>query len=179
MQEIEETPAPFEAAASEVMNSPPVEVTNRIAQATPKEVALICRKTFLGVEALLEPLVESLSDQASKSVEDSADSLAKIYSEYSKLKKKGGVENGILDEIKRIMPGLIQARSYIKSALDFLQDSDLKNDNYEYKRVLPVYQQHIMNAYNPILDITIFIRGLPEITPEDIAREKQNIVDTG
>ncbi len=157
-----ETPAPFEAAAAEV--------TNRIAQATPKQVALICRKTFAGVEALLEPLSETLSDRAIKSVEDSADSLTKIFKAYLNLRNNGGVDNEILDEIKLIMPDLIQARSFIGSALIFLQNLDLKNNNFEYNKALPIYQQHIMNAYIPILSINSTIRSRPDIKLDGAGR---------
>ena len=143
------------------------------ADLTPKEIAFACRRTFEGVEALLEPLLEDLSDDegAMGSIKDSNDSLYNVYNAYLKLKKRGGLEKEVLDDIKDFLPGLIKARSYISTAVEFLQNPERANDIGRYLDGLTVCKQRIMDTHVQVVSINIIISMRADIKLDGVAKD--------
>lgn len=89
-------------------------ITKNIVNATSKEIALICRLTFKGIEDML---TGKLRDVPEKSVFAAEDALNKIDEEYTKLlRRKDGIEVEIWTEINDIEPELNEAISQITAA---------------------------------------------------------------
>ena len=161
----------FETAVAAVKTST---AKSAAADFTPLEMALACRKTFAGVEALLETLLEDLSydDSTMESIKDSKDSLNKIRNEYWNLKKKGGLEKEVLDDIKAFLPGLNKAITYISSALDYPQIPEHADNKVKYD-ALPIYKQRILDTYEQVANINIDIRMRADLIKSDsIAKDK-------
>jgi hypothetical protein len=121
-------------------------ITNNIADASPKEIVLICRLTFKGIEDML---TGRLKDIPEKSVFAAEDAIDWILEKYRELRRKGGVEFEILTEIDDIMPELIEAISQINTAADQLRrkaNRKQNNDAYnktDYNRAVLMSQEQV------------------------------------
>jgi len=124
-------------------------ITNNIADATSKEIALICRETFKGIEAMLTGKLKVIPEQ---SVFDAEDAIDWIINEYRKLRRKGEVENEILTEIDDIMPELIEAVSLINTAAEELRKkANPKQNNVVYNRT--DYNRAVLKSYEQVAKI--------------------------
>lgn len=135
-------------------------ITNNIADASPEEIALICRLTFEGIEDLL---TGDLRDIPEESVFAAEDALNKIKAEYMKLRRKGGVKNEILIEIKAIMPELIKALSQITAAADNRRKANSEQNIVAYNKSLPDYYDAVQMGLEYVAEINDKIARFDDI----------------
>lgn len=142
-------------------------ITKNIANATSKEIALICRLTFKGIEGML---TGRLKDIPEKSVFAAEDAIDWILEEYRKLRGKGGVELDILTEIDDIMPELIEAVSQINTAADQLRrKANRKQNNDAYNKT--DYNRAVLMSQEQVAKINRMIDKFDDIVidgPDDI-----------
>jgi hypothetical protein len=149
-----DTPPIFDTSAISIHKNK--DITN----ATPGEIALICRLTFQGIEDLL---TGDLKDIPEESVFDAEDALNKIKAEYKKLRRKGGVEIEILAEIKAIMPELEKALSQITAAADNRRRANSDQNMVAYNKSLPDYYDAVQMGLDYVGEINDKIARFDEI----------------
>ena len=135
-------------------------ITKNIANATSKEIALICRLTFKGIEDML---TGKLRDIPEKSVFAAEDALNKIDEEYTKLlRRKDGIEIEIRTEIKDIEPELIKAISQITAAAVIRNRA-----NPDYNSAVRMGRKHVAEINDKIARF------------DDIVIDRPNDIDSG
>lgn len=137
------------------------DIAHNVANASPKEIILICRKTFRGIKELLSPALMDIPEQL---IFDVDNSLYKILNEYRKLEDRGGVEYEILKEIHAIKPVLTKAISQINVAVTIQTDMKMAGQNkVEYYQYLPLYYDAMYECYDRVAEINRIISGLDDI----------------